>query len=77
MPPLSGSSTRMVAREVPQAVTEKLCEENLKVPARGWRDAFEGLLAAEPPLDTGRISAPTMSSGARATHFSRAPTRRR
>jgi pimeloyl-ACP methyl ester carboxylesterase len=26
----------------------------------GWRDAFEGLLAAEPPLDTGRISAPTL-----------------
>jgi pimeloyl-ACP methyl ester carboxylesterase len=50
----------MVAREVPQAVTEKLCEENLKVPARVWRDAFEGLLAAEPPLDTGRISAPTL-----------------
>jgi pimeloyl-ACP methyl ester carboxylesterase len=50
----------MVAREVPQAVTEQLCEENLKVPARVWRDAFEGLLAAEPPLDTGRISAPTL-----------------
>jgi non-heme chloroperoxidase len=44
----------MVAREVPEAVTETLCEENLKVPARVWRDAFEGLLAAEPPLDTGR-----------------------
>jgi pimeloyl-ACP methyl ester carboxylesterase len=25
-----------------------------------WRDAFEGLLAAEPPLHTGRISAPTL-----------------
>ena len=50
----------MVAREVPEAVTEVLCEESLKVPARVWRDAFEGLLAAEPPLDTGRISAPTL-----------------
>ena len=30
------------------------------MPARVWRDAFEGLLAAEPPLDTGRISAPTL-----------------
>jgi pimeloyl-ACP methyl ester carboxylesterase len=50
----------MVAREVPEAVTEMLCEENLKVPARVWRDAFERLLAAEPPLDTGRISAPTL-----------------
>jgi pimeloyl-ACP methyl ester carboxylesterase len=50
----------MLAREMPEAVTEVLCEENLKVPARVWRDAFEGLLAAEPPLDTGRVSAPTL-----------------
>jgi rifampin ADP-ribosylating transferase len=50
----------MVAREVPNAVMAALCEENLKMPARVWRDAFEGLLAADPPLDTGRISAPTL-----------------
>lgn len=50
----------MVGCEVPEAVMTLLCEENLKVPARVWRDAFEGLLAAEPPLDTGRISAPTL-----------------
>ena len=50
----------MVAREVPDAVMARLCEESLKVPARVWRDAFEGLLAADPPLDTGRISAPTL-----------------
>jgi len=50
----------MVGREVPERVIETLCEANLKVPARVWRDAFEGLLAAEPPLDTGRISAPTL-----------------
>ena len=53
-------SEGMVAREVPEAVMAMLCEENLKVPARVWRDAFEGLLAAEPPLDTGRVSAPTL-----------------
>ena len=53
-------SEGMVGREVPEAVMATLCEENLKVPARVWRDAFEGLLAAEPPLDTGRISAPTL-----------------
>jgi pimeloyl-ACP methyl ester carboxylesterase len=41
-------------------VLATLCEENLKVPARVWRDAVEGLLAAEPPLDIGRISAPTL-----------------
>jgi pimeloyl-ACP methyl ester carboxylesterase len=50
----------MVACEVPEVVMATLCEENLKVPARVWRDTFEGLLAAEAPLDTGRISAPTL-----------------
>jgi pimeloyl-ACP methyl ester carboxylesterase len=50
----------MVGRGVPAAVMELLCRENLKVPARVWRDAFEGLLAAEPPLDSGSISAPTL-----------------
>ena len=50
----------MVGREVPEAIMKVLCQENLKVPARIWRDAFEGLLAAEPPLDTGRISTPTL-----------------
>lgn len=50
----------MVARQVPDAVMATLCEESLKVPVRVWRDAFQGLLAAEPPLDTGRISAPTV-----------------
>jgi pimeloyl-ACP methyl ester carboxylesterase len=50
----------MLGREVPEATMATLCEENLKVPARVWRDAFEGLLAAEPPLDTGPIAAPTL-----------------
>ena len=50
----------MVGRAVPEVVMATLCEENLKVPARVWRDAFAGLLAADPPLDTGRISAPTL-----------------
>jgi non-heme chloroperoxidase len=67
----------MVAREVPEAVTETLCEDNLKVPARVWRDAFEGLLDAEPALDTGRISAPTLIVWGAATRCSHAPTRRR
>jgi pimeloyl-ACP methyl ester carboxylesterase len=63
----------MVARAVPDVVMATLCEENLKVPARVWRDAFEGLLAAEPPLDTGRISAPTLIVwGARDTLLPRA-----
>ena len=53
-------SEGMVGRELPEAVMATLCEENLKVPARVWRDAFEGLLAAEAPLDTGRICAPTL-----------------
>ena len=50
----------MVGRAVPEATMRALCRENLKVPAHVWRDAFEGLLAAEAPLDTGRISAPTL-----------------
>ena len=50
----------MVARRLPEAIAATLCEENLKVPARVWRDGFEGLLAADPPLDTGRISAPAL-----------------
>lgn len=37
-----------------------LCEENLKVSARVWRDAFEALTAADPPLESGRISVPTL-----------------
>jgi pimeloyl-ACP methyl ester carboxylesterase len=38
-----------------------------------WREALEGLLAAEPPLDTGRISAPTLIAwGARDTLLPRA-----
>jgi len=53
-------SEGMIASEVPEAVMATLCSENLKVPARVWRDAIDGLLAAEPPLDTGRISAPTL-----------------
>ena len=50
----------MVAHDVPDAVMAALCEENLKAPARVWRDAFQGLLAADPPLDTGRIAVPTL-----------------
>ena len=50
----------MLGRDVPAAIMEALCEESLKVPARVVREAFEGLLAAEAPLDTGPISAPTL-----------------
>lgn len=50
----------LVARELPDEVIASICDETLKVPARVWRDAFEGLVAAEPPLETGAISAPTL-----------------
>lgn len=50
----------MIARRLPETLMTTLCEENLKVPARVWRAAFEGLLVAEPPLDSGRISAPAL-----------------
>jgi rifampin ADP-ribosylating transferase len=63
----------MLGRELPAAIISTLCAENLKVPARVWRDAFEGLLAAEAPLDTGAISAPTLIVwGARDTLLPRA-----
>jgi pimeloyl-ACP methyl ester carboxylesterase len=63
----------MLRRELPEPIIAQLCEENLKVPARVWRDAFEGLLAAEAPLDTGSISAPTLIVwGARDTLLPRA-----
>jgi rifampin ADP-ribosylating transferase len=63
----------MLGRELSEAIIATLCEENLKVPARVWRDAFEGLLAAEAPLDTGAISAPTLIVwGARDTLLPRA-----
>lgn len=58
-----GLTDGMLGREVPEAIMNVLCRENLKVPARVWRDAFDGLLAAEPPLDTGPISAPTLIVG--------------
>lgn len=50
----------MVGPGVRDAVMATICEENLKVPARVWRAAFEGLLAARPPLDSGPVSAPTL-----------------
>lgn len=53
-------SEGMTARELPEAVWATLAAESAKAPARVWRDAFEGLIAAEPPLDTGVISAPTL-----------------
>ena len=63
----------MLGRELPEAIMRRLCEENLKAPANVWRDAFEGLLAAEAPLDTGPISAPTLIAwGARDSLLPRA-----
>ena len=35
------STRRLVGRTVPDVVMAMRCEENLKVPARVWRDAFE------------------------------------
>ena len=50
----------MVGPGVAEEIMDALCRESLKAPARVWREAFEGLLAAEAPLDTGAISAPTL-----------------
>jgi rifampin ADP-ribosylating transferase len=37
-----------------------MVEDATRVPARVWREAVRGLVEAEPPTDSGRISAPTL-----------------
>ena len=49
-----------LARAVPQAFLDRVVQESLKVPARVWRAAFEGLLAADFSVGLGKIKAPTL-----------------
>ena len=37
-----------------------MVEDATRVPARVWREAVRGLVEAEPPTDSGRVSAPTL-----------------
>jgi steroid delta-isomerase-like uncharacterized protein len=49
-----------LAQPVPRAVLETIVGENLKVPARVWRETFKGLLEDDSLGDLDRIEAPTL-----------------
>ena len=46
--------------ELPAGFLDRRVQEGLRIPAHVWLRGYEGLLAAEPPTDTGRIVAPTL-----------------
>jgi non-heme chloroperoxidase len=48
-----------VTRPLPPGFLDQVIAESLKLPARVWRAALAGALAATPPTDTGVITAPT------------------
>jgi pimeloyl-ACP methyl ester carboxylesterase len=45
---------------VPEWYLEDRVRDGARVPAAVWRESFDGLIAAEPPTDTGTIAAPTL-----------------
>jgi len=49
-----------LAQSVPPAFLDMVVQESLKVPARVWRDAFEGFLDDDVHRDLHRITAPTL-----------------
>lgn len=49
-----------LSKPVPREFLEVVLEENLKLPARVWRDTTEGIMSEEFPGTLGRISAPTL-----------------
>lgn len=49
-----------VAQPVPQAFLETMVRENLKVPARVWRETFEGLLEDDSSGELDKITAATL-----------------
>lgn len=49
-----------IARRVPKAFYEAMVEESLKVPARVWRAAFEGILTDDLSEERQKIKAPTL-----------------
>ncbi len=49
-----------VARRVPKAFYEAMVEESLKLPARVWRAAFEGILTDDLSEERQTIKAPTL-----------------
>jgi len=49
-----------VAQHVAPGLFETLVEESLKVPARVWREAYEGVMVDDFSAELSRISAPTL-----------------
>ena len=45
---------------VPEAFVDAMTAESAKVPAHVWKSTLAGLIAAEPPSETGTITAPTL-----------------
>jgi pimeloyl-ACP methyl ester carboxylesterase len=45
---------------VPQWYVDDRVRDGVRIPARVWREAFDGLIAARPPTDEGTIGAPTL-----------------
>ncbi|MEO6145026.1 MAG: alpha/beta hydrolase [Dermatophilaceae bacterium] len=45
---------------VPEAFVDAMTSESAKVPAHVWKSTFAGLIAAEPPTETGTITTPTL-----------------
>jgi pimeloyl-ACP methyl ester carboxylesterase len=48
------------SRPVPPWYLDDRVRDGLRAPARVWRDAFNGLIAALPPTETATITAPTL-----------------
>jgi len=49
-----------LVRPVPQGFLETIVQENLKAPARVWRETFKGLLEDDSLEELGKIRAPTL-----------------
>jgi len=66
-----------IARPVPQAFLEKVVAESLKLPARVWRAALDGLLQNDHSVELHKIKAPTLIVwGNRDVFFSRSDQER-
>lgn len=55
-----GFAMGLISKHVPPEFLNKMIRENLKVPARVWRETFKGLLEETFPGDINKISTPTL-----------------
>ena len=62
---------------LPEPIFERLLAQNLKAPARVWRDGLEGLLGFDDTAEQGRIVAPTLLLWGDTTGCSRGRSRER